>query len=344
MTFRRFFFLGLVSSVLVLLIAAFLASRFTLAWLHDPIPALTEPVAYEIPRGASLTAVANDLSQRGLIEHPRLLTLWARFTQQAQSVKAGEYELLPGSSPQALLDLFNSGRVLLHSVTFIEGTTYADIRALLAGNPAIRQELQGTSEAILMERLGAPGVHPEGQFFPDTYRFARQTTDFELLQMAYQRMQRELAAAWEGRAEDLPLGNAYEALILASIIEKETALDRERAQISGVFVERLRRSMRLQTDPTVIYGLDDSYDGNLRRADLRRDTPYNTYTRAGLPPTPIALPGLESLRAAVHPEETGAIFFVATGQGDGSHYFSRTLEEHDAAVQRYLARLRQQQP
>ncbi len=344
MTFRRLFFFGLVSSALVLLIAGFLASRFTLAWLHDPLPALTEPVAYEIPRGTSLTAVASDLAQRGLIEHPRLLTLWARFTQQAQGLKAGEYELLPGSSPQALLDLFNSGRVLLHAVTFIEGTTFADVRKLLAGNPEIRQEIAGMTEATLMERLGAPGIHPEGQFFPDTYRFPRQTTDFELLQMAYQRMQRELAAAWETRAADLPLENAYEALILASIIEKETALDRERAQISGVFVERLRRSMRLQTDPTVIYGLDDSYDGNLRRADLQRDTPYNTYTRAGLPPTPIALPGLGSLHAALHPEETGALFFVATGQGDGSHYFSRTLAEHDAAVQRYLARLRRQQP
>lgn len=344
MTFRRVFFIGLVSSVLVLLVAGFLASRFTLAWLHGPIPALTESVAYEIPRGASLTAVANDLAQRGLIEHPRLLTFWARFTQQAQGVKAGEYELLPGSSPQALLDLFNSGRVLLHSITFIEGTTFADIRKQLASNPEISQELAGMSEASLMERLGAPGVHPEGQFFPDTYRFARQTTDFELLQMAYQRMQRELTAAWETRASNLPLDNAYEALILASIIEKETALDRERAQISGVFVERLRRNMRLQTDPTVIYGLDDSYDGNLRRADLQRDTPYNTYTRAGLPPTPIALPGAGSLHAALHPEETGALFFVATGQGDGSHHFSRTLAEHDAAVQRYLARLRQQQP
>lgn len=344
MTFRRFVFIGLVGSIVGLLIAGFLASRFTLAWLHDPIPTLTEPVAYEIPRGVSLAAVAGDLAQRGLIEHPRLLTLWARFTQQAQGVKAGEYELLPGSSPQALLDLFNSGRVLLHSITFIEGTTFADIRKLLAGNPEIRQELAGTSEAMLMERLGAAGTHPEGQFFPDTYRFPRQTSDFELLQMAYQRMQRELAAAWEARAPDLPLESAYEALILASIIEKETALDRERAQISGVFIERLRRRMRLQTDPTVIYGLDDSYDGNLRRADLQRDTPYNTYTRAGLPPTPIALPGRGSLQAAVHPEETGAIFFVATGQGDGSHYFSRTLAEHEAAVQRYLARLRQQQP
>lgn len=325
-------------------VAGFVISRMALAWLHDPIPALTRPVIYEIPRGSSLTAVANDLAARDFLKHPRVFTLWARFTKQAGGLKAGEYELLPGSSPQSLLDLFNSGRVLLHSVTFIEGSTFEDIRRLLAGHPQVAHDLASAAQTDIMSRLGAPGAHPEGQFFPDTYRFPRQTSDFELLRMAHQRMQRELTAAWEARAPDLPLESPYEALILASIIEKETALERERAQIGGVFIERLRRRMRLQTDPTVIYGLDDSYDGNLRRADLQRDTPYNTYTRTGLPPTPIALPGLGSLRAAVHPEETGALFFVATGQGDGSHYFSRTLAEHEAAVQRYLARLRQQQP
>lgn len=341
MTARRLL-LSTFAGLAILAVAGFLVARMALAWLHDPIPALTSSVTYEIPRGSSLTAVANDLAARDLLEHPRVFTLWARFTGQAQGLKAGEYELLPGSSPQVLLDLFNSGRVLLHAVTFIEGSTFDDVRKLLAANPRVTQELANASEAEVMNRLGAPGTHPEGQFFPDTYRFPRQTSDFELLRMAYQRMQRELAAAWESRAADLPLESSYEALILASIIEKETALERERAQISGVFVERLRRRMRLQTDPTVIYGLDDNYDGNLRRADLQRDTPYNTYTRAGLPPTPIALPGLDSLRAAVHPEATGALFFVATGLGDGSHYFSRTLAEHEAAVQRYLTRLRQQ--
>ena len=191
-----------------------------------------------------------------------------------------------------------------------------------------------------MRALGQPDVHPEGQFFPDTYRFARNTTDIELLGMAFRRMQQEVKTAWEARAKDLPLASAYEALILASIIEKETALDTERPQIAGVFVERLRRGMRLQTDPTVIYGMMNAYDGNIRRADLLRDTPYNTYTRAGLPPTPIALPGLDSLRAAVNPQSSGALFFVATGNGDGSHYFSRTLAEHNAAVKRYLQKLR----
>jgi UPF0755 protein len=192
-----------------------------------------------------------------------------------------------------------------------------------------------------MRALGQPGVHPEGQFFPDTYRFARDTSDLRLLRMAHQRLTAELAAAWKERAADLPLASAYEALILASIVEKETRLDRERPIVSGVFIERLRRGMRLQTDPAVIYGIGASYDGDIRSADLRRDTPYNTYTRAGLPPTPISLPGLASLRAAVAPTQTGAIFFVATGESDGSHYFSATLAEHEAAVQRYLRKYRQ---
>lgn len=192
-----------------------------------------------------------------------------------------------------------------------------------------------------MAALGAPGVHPEGQFFPDTYWFPRGTSDLEILRIARERMQRELQAAWDARDPDLPLATPYEALILASIIEKETALEAERPIVAGVFVERLRRGMRLQTDPTVIYGMLDRYDGNIRKADLLRDTPYNTYTRAGLPPTPIAMPGLGSLRAATRPQVTGALFFVATGEPDGSHYFSKTLAEHEAAVQRYLRKLRE---
>jgi UPF0755 protein len=193
----------------------------------------------------------------------------------------------------------------------------------------------------VMRALGEPGLHPEGQFFPETYHFARGASDLELLQVAHRRMRDALEQAWATRAPDLPLASPYEALILASIVEKETALDTERPQIAGVFVERLRRGMRLQTDPTVIYGMFETYEGNIRRADLTRDTPYNTYTRAGLPPTPIAMPGLDSIQAAVQPDVTGALFFVATGEGDGSHYFSRSLTEHNAAVQRYLRRLRQ---
>jgi UPF0755 protein len=281
------------------------------------------------------------LNARGLLDQPQVWALWARFTGRAGGLKAGEYELKPGLTPKTLLELLSSGAVLLHSVTFIEGSTFADVRNALLASHEVRNDYAERSASDIMGALGDPGQHPEGQFFPDTYHFARGTSDIEILGMAHRRMKDELAAAWKARAPDLPLASDYEALILASIVEKETALDRERPQISGVFVERLRRGMRLQTDPTVIYGMQEAYAGNIRRQDLTRDTPYNTYTRAGLPPTPIALPGADSLRAAVQPDVTGALFFVATGAGDGSHYFSKNLAEHNEAVRRYLRTLRQ---
>jgi UPF0755 protein len=310
-------------------------------WLETPIATLREPITFEVPSGASLRAVASSLEERDLLDQPRIWIGWARLTQRAGHLKAGEYQLRPGMTPRELLELLNSGRVLLHSITFVEGSTFADIRKVLTANPAVRNEYHGKTAEELMRALGDPGLHPEGQFFPDTYHFARGASDLELLQTAHRRMRDALEQAWAKRAPDLPLASPYEALILASIVEKETALDVERSQIAGVFVERLRRGMRLQTDPTVIYGMLETYEGDIRRADLTRDTPYNTYTRAGLPPTPIAMPGLDSIQAAVQPDVTGALFFVATGEGDGSHYFSRSLAEHNAAVQRYLRRLRQ---
>lgn len=310
-------------------------------WLQTPIATLTQSTIFEVPKGASLRTVASSLNDKNLLDQPQVWTVWARIMQRDQSLKAGEYQLHPGLTPIGLLELLNSGNVLLHSITFIEGSTFADMRKALAENPTVLSKYGTRSPEEIMRALGQPGVHPEGQFFPDTYRFARNTTDIELLGMAFRRMQQELNSAWQARAKDLPLAGPYEALILASIVEKETGLDSERPQIAGVFVERLRRGMRLQTDPTVIYGMMAAYDGNIRRTDLLRDTPYNTYTRAGLPPTPIALPGLGALRAAVQPDVTGALFFVASGNGDGSHYFSRTLAEHNAAVKRYLKQLRQ---
>lgn len=310
-------------------------------WLLQPIAQLTQPVIFEVSRGSSLRTVAADLHQRGLLDQPQIWTLWARATRRSAALKAGEYQLRPGVTPEALLRQLGSGAVLLHSITFIEGSTFADIRGLLSRNDSVRLTLQNAAADEIMRELGDPGVHPEGQFFPDTYHFPRGTTDKEILAIAHRRMQDELRSAWAARATDLPLAGSYEALILASIVEKETALVSERPLIAGVFVERLRRGMRLQTDPAVIYGIGAAYDGNIRRTDLTTDTPYNTYTRAGLPPTPIALPGLDSLKAAVNPQVTGAIFFVATGKGDGSHYFSATLGEHEAAVQRYLHKLRQ---
>ncbi len=325
--------------VLGVLAAAWWANR----WLDTPIAALREQRVFEVARGSSLTAVGAQLHRSGLLEHPRVWVGWARVMNRSQGLKAGEYALEPGLTPRGLLDLLSSGRVLLHSITFIEGSTFEDIRNALATNDAVDASYKDRTAEEIMSAIGAPGIHPEGQFFPDTYHFPRGTSDVELLGIAHRRMQTELQKAWDSRLPDLPLASAYEALILASIVEKETALDSERPAIAGVFIERLRRGMRLQTDPTVIYGMMDRYDGNIRRADLLRDTPYNTYTRAGLPPTPIAMPGRDSLQAATRPQVTGALFFVATGEPDGSHYFSKTLAEHDAAVKRYLRKLRQHQ-
>jgi UPF0755 protein len=330
-------------AVLVLLAAMALGALawWGRGWLRTPIATLHQSTVFEIPRGAGLRAVATDLQQRGLLDQPQVWIAWARITHRAGGLKAGEYALQPGLTPQQLLDVLSSGAVVLHSVTFIEGSPFADSRKVLRTNEAVRGDYAAKSPEEIMQALGAPGLHPEGQFFPDTYYFPRGSSDLELLTMAHQRMATELAAAWRDRDPALPLASSYEALILASVVEKESALSRERPLIAGVFVERLRRGMRLQTDPAVIYGIGESYDGNIRRADLLRDTPYNTYTRAGLPPTPIAMPGAPALHAAVRPVMSGAIFFVATGEPDGSHFFSSTLTDHEAAVRRYLQKLRQ---
>jgi len=327
--------------ITVAILGAGAATWWAQRWLGLPLAHLKSPQVFEVPRGASLKAVATTLAQRGVMEQPLVWQLWARATRQTGALKAGEYQLNPGLTPRRLLELFRSGNVILHSITFIEGSTIRDVRKVLNSNAAIEPTLRDKTDDELMTALGEPDVHPEGEFFPDTYRFPRGTSDVEILKLAHQRMRTELDSAWNSRAPDLPLASAYEALILASIVEKESALPRERPLIAGVFVERLRRGMRLQTDPTVIYGMLDTYDGNIRRADLLRDTPYNTYTRQGLPPTPIALPSLGSLHAATQPEMSGAIFFVATGNPDGSHYFSKTLSEHEVAVKRYLKKLKE---
>ena len=321
--------------------AAGAATWWAREWLQTPIAGLRASTVFEIAKGSSLRTVASDLHRLGLLDQPQVWVGWARLTRRSSGLKAGEYALQPGLTPRQLLELLSSGAVLLHSVTFVEGSTFADLRKQLRADTAIRNDYANRSDDDIMRVLGAPGVHPEGQFFPDTYHFPRGTTDLALMTMAYQRMQSELALAWQDRNPSLPLASAYEALILASVVEKETAVARERPRVAGVFIERLQRGMRLQTDPTVIYGIGATYDGNIRRTDLLRDTPYNTYTRSGLPPTPIALPGAGALRAAVRPEMTGALFFVATGEPDGSHFFSSTLEQHQAAVQRYLRKLRQ---
>jgi UPF0755 protein len=298
-----------------------------------PLAVGPEGLVYEVPRGASLATVAKDLETRGVIGNSNYLTWYGRYTGQANRIRAGEYRLEPGLEPDGLLALLVSGRTVSYSLTLIEGWNIRQVRAAVAADPVLEHTLMDVDDAALMERLGRAGEHPEGRFFPDTYHFSRGTTDLDFLRRAMQAMDRELAAAWAARTADIPLETPYQALILASIIEKETGLAEERRDIAGVFVRRLRLGMKLQTDPTVIYGMGERFDGNIRRADLREDTPYNTYVHTGLPPTPIAMPGREALRAAVDPAPGEALYFVS--RGDGSHVFSATLEEHNAAVRKY---------
>jgi UPF0755 protein len=310
-------------------------------WLERPLAVGAPPFVIEIPRGQSLAVTARELAGSGVLEHPRWLQLYARVTGADARIKAGEYAIPAGTTPRSLLALFQSGAVIQHSVTIVEGWSFRDLRRTLEAEPHLDNTLAGQDEAAVMAALGEPDTRAEGLFFPDTYVFGKGATDLEILRQARERMRRELETAWAARAPNLPIGSPYQALILASIVEKETALASERPRIAGVFTERLRIGMRLQTDPTVIYGLGTAFDGNLRRADLERDGPYNTYTRVGLPPTPIALPGAAALRAALDPDERDELYFVATGLPDGSHEFSRTYGEHAAAVQRYLVRYRQ---
>ena len=298
-----------------------------------------QPIELVVRSGATVRAVLAELDSRGALANRRAVEVELRVRGWPQ-VKSGRYEIPAHASPAEILQQLAEGRVVLESLTIVEGWTFADMRRALESHAGVKSTLKGQDVAAVMTAIGHPGEHPEGRFYPDTYRFAAGTTDRDLLSLSYRKMAEALDAAWNARAAGLPIDNAYQALTLASIVEKETGLASERPRIAGVFVTRMRKNMRLQTDPTVIYGIGPSYDGNIRERDLRTDTPYNTYTRAGLPPTPIALPSRESLDAATRPLETGDIFFVATGEGDGSHVFSATLEAHNAAVARYLARLR----
>jgi UPF0755 protein len=298
-----------------------------------------ESVQLVVKPGATARSVVEELERLGALSDLRAVRIDLRL-RGAPRIMSGRYDIPAHASPRNILRQLQEGRVVLETLTIIEGWTFAEMRRAVEEHPQIKVTLAGAEVADLMKAIGREGEHPEGRFYPDTYRFAAGTTDRDLYALAHRKLAETLEAAWQTRAANLPLANAYEALTLASIVEKETGLASERARIAGVFITRLRRNMRLQTDPTVIYGLGSTYDGNIRERDLRTDTPYNTYTRSGLPPTPIALPSAEAIEAATRPLETGDIFFVATGIGDGSHEFSDTLEKHNAAVQRYLARLR----
>ena len=298
-----------------------------------PLSGSDEVVYYTVKPGSSVKTIAKALAAENIIEHPRLFEWFARLEGLAQRIQVGEYAIDGDMTPRQLLSDMVTGKVVQYPMTIIEGWNFKQLRAFLAQNEALQHTLEGLSDAQVMSKIGFPGEHPEGRFLPDTYHFPRGTTDVAFLKRAHQMMDEKLAQLWEARAEGLPIKTPYQALILASIIEKETGLASERPEIAGVFVRRLRKGMRLQTDPTVIYGMGELYQGNIRRRDLRRDTPYNTYTRHGLPPTPIALPSAAAIEAALNPLAGETFYFVA--RGDGSHAFSVTLVEHNNAVIKY---------
>lgn len=305
--------------------------------VHDPLP-VNEVRYFEIAKGEGVRQIAARLQAEGIVRSAAWFGLAARWRGVAGRLKYGEYEIRPGMSTEGLMALFASGKVRQHAVILVEGWTIRQCLDALKGLPALIHD--AGDAAALMTALGARGEHPEGRFYPDTYFFPKGATETSLLRQAYARMQAILVAEWDKRAEGLPFRQPYEALTLASIVEKETALSAERPRIAGVFVRRLQADMRLQTDPTVIYGLGEQFDGNIRRRDLENDTPYNTYTRTGLPPTPIAMPGVAAIHAVLHPILSNSLYFVA--KGDGSHAFSATLEEHQRAVEFYQLHKTQQ--
>ena len=293
-----------------------------------------EPVVIEIEKGSSFRSIIQQLDIQIGFQQPDIDKLWFKVLARQQGLsnqlKAGEYQLSVGMTPNEFLILLSSGKTLQHSITFPEGWAFKQIRQALIADKNLKLTLTGISDAEILQKIGSDYTQPEGLFFPDTYVFTKHTTDLVILQQAYQKMQQVLSEQWASKAERLPLKTAYEALILASIVEKETAVPSERPAIAGVFIRRLKKGMRLQTDPTVIYGMGESYQGNISKKDLQTLTPYNTYKIKGLPPTPIAMPGMEAINAVLHPAEGNSLYFVANG--DGSHIFSATLLEHNRAV------------
>ncbi len=318
-----------------------LVVSFTGVWLYMDFQAFREkpleiPLAgatLEIHPGDNLKRVANRLEEMRVLNKPFYLVILGRYLKFDSRLKTGEFQLQRGINPQQLLEQLAHGQVVQHSLTLIEGEAFKEMMLRVSTHKVLKHTLKGLDNAAVMDAIGKPGLHPEGRFLPETYYFPRGTSDVEFLQRAFEDMQVLLQQSWKERDKNLPLKTAEEALILASIVEKETGLATERPMIAGVFVRRLRKRMKLQTDPTVIYGIGDSFDGDIRFRDLRTDTPYNTYTRFGLPPTPIAMPGRDAILAVLHPAAGDALYFVA--RGDGSHHFSSSLKEHNRAVNRY---------
>lgn len=323
------------------LFSVLLAGLLYVAWLYvdmqnslnKPMVIKTDPLSFEVRSGESMKSISQRLKQQGIYNHPEYLRTESRRKGFDNRIQVGEYELTTGMTPLAFLEMLVAGRVVQHSVTLVEGWTFRQFLDALHVKDDLEHTLIGLSDEQIMEQLGKPGEHPEGRFYPDSYFYTSGSSDLEILRRAYQAMEVKIAALWEQRDKDLPYKKPYDALIMASIIEKETGKEEERPVIAGVFVRRLQKGMMLQTDPTVIYGIGQAFDGNLTRKHLQADTPYNTYTRTGLPPTPIAMFGTASLHAALHPAKGDALYFVSIG--DGSHHFSATLEEHNKAVAQY---------
>ena len=305
--------------------------------LEQPLNLATEELL-EVPAGSTPTGTFNRLQADGVLEDAFWLRLYWRFNLAGQPLHSGEYRMLPGMTAQGLIGLWQRGEVVQYSLTLVEGWNFRQVRSALSKNDKLEQTLAGLSDSEVMEKLGHGGVFPEGRFFPDTYSFVRGMSDAELLKKAYERLDEVLAKEWSRRAADLPYTQPYQALIMASLVEKETGVPQERGQIAGVFVRRMRTGMMLQTDPTVIYGLGERYNGKLTRSHLREPTPYNTYTNFGLPPTPIAMVGREAINAALNPVAGSSLYFVA--RGDGSHVFSDDLDAHNAAVRDYQLKRR----
>ena len=324
---------GLMKLLTSLLVVALALGAGSFWWVQQPLHTQQTPLDLSIEPGTSPKAIAQAVTDAGANTSPVLLYAWFRLSGQSRLMRAGSYEIAPGTTPVRLLNMLVRGEESLRTVTIVEGWNWRQVRQALAKAENLKPDSRALSDAELMAQLGRPGVAPEGRFYPDTYSYAKGASDLAVLKRAAKAMDKRLQQAWEARQPGMSVKSPEEALILASIVEKETGKGSDRPMISGVFNNRLRIGMRLQTDPTVIYGLGEAFDGNLRRVHLTSDTPWNTYTRAGLPPTPIAMPGRNALKAAVQPAPSNALYFVA--KGDGTSYFSATLEEHNAAVNRY---------
>jgi len=343
--FARYWIFELIRKLVVLLLIGLFCAGLLLgfsAWKLDS--ALTQPLKLtqeqllDVPSGATPTGTFNRLEADGVLDDAFWLRLYWRFNLDGQPLHSGEYRMTPGMTAQGLIGLWQRGEVVQYGLTLVEGWNFRQVRAALAKHEKIVQTLSGLTDSEVMDKLGHPGVFPEGRFFPDTYRFVRGMTDVEVLKKAYNRLDDVLAQEWSKRAADVPYTEPYQALIMASLVEKETGVPEERGQIAGVFVRRMKIGMLLQTDPTVIYGLGERYNGKLTRAHLKEANPYNTYMVAGLPPTPIAMVGREAIHAALNPAPGSSLYFVA--RGDGSHIFSDDLDAHNAAVREFQLKRR----